>query len=246
MSPATTSTVKKTTRTRKVTSAAEPIVPDTTSSMQKVKPLENAFVTLVTTITEAQKEYEMLQKQIKETQEAWEEEQKQYVIKIQERDQQEDLMRKREKETYEYDVKLARKKDEDEFLERKAKWERDLQFKKDEIEKEKQELADLRKQVAGFETQLAKAVKETTDVLRKELTDSFGAETKLREQEIKSEKELLALKITTLTQENARQSQEIALLKKSLENATAQLKDVAVKVIESSGNKPQTSNFQEQ
>ena len=59
----------------------------------------------------------------------------------------------------------------------------------------------------------------------------------MTDQEQKSEKELLAFKITNLTQENARQSQEIITLKKSLENATAQLKDVAVKVIESSGNK---------
>jgi chromosome segregation ATPase len=246
MSPASTAAVKKTTRARKTTSVAEPTSADTTSSMQKVKPLENAFVILISTITEAQEEYEMLQKQIKQTQETWEEDQRQRVIKMQERDEQEDLMRKREKETYEYDIKLARKKDEDEFLERKAKWERDLQLRKDEIDKEKQELADLREQVAGFETQLAKAVKEATEALRKYLNDSFVTETKLREQEIKSEKELLALKITNFTQENLRQAQEIATLKKSLENATAQLKDVAVKVIESSGNKPQAIGSQEQ
>lgn len=241
MSPATTTPVKRTTRARKTTSAAEPIVPDAASSIQKVKPLENAFVTLVTTITAAREEYEMLQKQIKQTQEAWEEDQRLHVIKIQEKDQQEDLMRKREKETYEYDIKLARKKDEDEFLERKAKWERDLQFRKDEIEKEKQELADLRKQVAGFETQLAKAIKEATDVLRKELTERFVTEKKLREQEVKAEKELLGLKIANLTLENTRLTDEIVMFKKSLEQATAQLKDVAVKVIESSGaSKPQT------
>ena len=53
---------------------------------------------------------------------------------------------------------------------------------------------------------------------------------------MKSEKELLVLKITNLTQENSRQSNEIAVLKKSLEEATRQLKDVAVKVIESSSS----------
>ncbi len=231
MSP--TTVIKRTTRARKTTSVAEPIVQDTTSSMQKTKPLENAFVTLIMTITSAKEEYEMLQKQIKQTNDAWEEEQRLHTIKIQERDQQEDLMRKREEEAYEYDIKLARKKDEDEFLERKGKWERDLQFRKDEIEKERQELADLRKQVAGFETQLAKTVKEATDVLRKELTDSFGTERELREQEVKAEKELLALKITNLTQENLRQANEIVMLKRSLEQATVQLKDVAIKVIES-------------
>ena len=232
MSP--TTVIKRTTRARKTTSVAEPIVQDTTSSMQKTKPLENAFVTLIMTITSAKEEYEMLQKQIKQTNDAWEEEQRLHTIKIQERDQQEDLMRKREEEAYEYNINLARKKDEDEFLERKAKWERDLQFRKDEIEKEKQELGDLRKQVAGFEIQLAKAAKEATDNLKKDLSESFATEKQMNEQKQKAERELLAFKITNLTQENLKQANEIVMLKQSLEQAMVQLKDVAVKVIESS------------
>ncbi|MEK7517485.1 MAG: hypothetical protein AAB583_02955 [Patescibacteria group bacterium] len=234
MSTTATATVKKTARTRKTTSAVEPIVPDTASPMQKAKPLENIFVTLIATITSAREEYEMLQKQIKQTQEVWKEDQRLHVIKMQERDREEDLMRKREKETYEYNINLARKKDEDEFLERKAKWERDLQFRKDEIEKEKQELGDLRKQVAGFEIQLAKAAKEATDNLKKDLSESFATEKQMNEQKQKAERELLAFKITNLTQENLKQANEIVMLKQSLEQAMVQLKDVAVKVIESS------------
>lgn len=88
--------------------------------------------------------------------------------------------------------------------------------------------------MSGFEIEKEKAVKQACSVLQKELSEDYATERKLREHELKGEKEILVLKIVTLTQENTRQSQEIALLKKSLEEATRQLKDVAVKVIESS------------
>lgn len=104
----------------------------------------------------------------------------------------------------------------------------------------------MRKIAQNFDQEKEKAVKEACGLLQKQLQNAFAAEKKLREQEIKSEKELLALKITNLTQDNIRQANEIAVLKKSIEEATAQLKDVAVKVIESSNasiKMPQAQNI---
>ena len=196
-------------------------------------------------INTAKEEFTALQKAIDEVRESWNKEQRDHEIAVAERDQQEEIAQKREKETYHYETSLARKKAEDEFLEKKQRWERELAERKDEIAKEKEELEFLRKQVEGFEEEKEKAVKEASLKLQKELTERFTVEKKLREQEVESEQELLALKITNLTQENARQSQDVALLKKSLENSIAQLKDVAVKVIESSGNKSQANPTQE-
>lgn len=245
MSPATTTTVKRTVRARKTAPVSDQALADTTLSSnlssKALKPLEDAFTKLTVVITTAREEYEALQKQIAEVKEAWEKEQRLHVLKIQERDTQEEVERKREQELYNYETTLKRRQEEDEFLEKKAKWEKELQSQKDAIEKDRDELEMLRKQVAGFQQELDKAVKDASLKLQKELTERFVTEKKLREQEVKSEQELLALKITNLTQENERQADEIALLKKSLENATAQLKDVAVKVIESgSPPKPPT------
>lgn len=75
--------------------------------------------------------------------------------------------------------------------------------------------------------------KEAESILEKILTEKFSNEKVLREQEIKAEKELLNLKITNLTAENARQTKEIESLKNALDEATKQIKEVAVKVIES-------------
>jgi len=242
MSPTATSTVKKTTRARKTT-----ISPQETPAVKAVSPLakdlkayEGVFSDLFRSINEAKEEFLALQREIDEVRESWDKEKKNHELTILERNQQEEIARKRENETYNYETSLGHKKAEDEFLEKKAKWERELDEQKEEIAKDKEELEMLRGQVDGFEEEKEKAVKDASLKLQKELTERFVTEKKLREQEVKSEQELLALKITNLTSENERQVDEIALLKKSLENATIQLKDVAVKVIESGGTSQKT------
>ncbi len=93
--------------------------------------------------------------------------------------------------------------------------------------------------VDGFEMGKGEAVNQAQEILQKELTFKFETERKSREQEIKAEKDILNLKITNLTSENNRLNSEIESLKKALEEATRQVKEIAVKVIES-GTKPQT------
>jgi chromosome segregation ATPase len=249
MSPTTTSTVKRATRARKtaVTPPVEatPVAKPVSSSVKNLKTYEDSFTEMLRSINTAKEEFTDLQREIDEVKESWSKEQRDHEIAIIERNLQKDVERLRDKETYDYETSLARKKADDEFLEKKAKWERELEERKEIIAKEKQELELLRKQVAGFEEEKEKAVKEASTSLQKQLQETFNTERKIREQEIKAEKELLAFKITNLTQENTRQANEITALKKSLENATVQLKDVAVKVIESSGNKPQANITQE-
>lgn len=143
------------------------------------------------------------------------------------------MERKREQETYQYNITLARKRAEDEFQDKKLAWEKDLAQKKEELENQKRELEELRKLSAGFNEQQEKAVKEAEELLGKQLTEKVNQETVLREQQIKAEKEILGLKIANLETENYRLNKEIEILKRSLEEATRQVKEIAVKVIES-------------
>lgn len=232
-----TTTITKRTTRRKATVAevsASPVFAPVSTAKKITNHHEEKFTDLVDAISKAREEFINLQKEIAQIREDWAKEQEEHSRLLIERDQQEELTRKREKETYQYETSKNRRQEEDEFLEKKLKWEKELQSKKDELQKEKEELLMLRRQVSGFEAELEKAVKEGKLALQKELTDQFTIEKKLREQEVKSEKEILGLKIQNLAQENTRQSQEIIALKKALEEATAQLKDVAVRVIESS------------
>ncbi len=227
--------VKKTTRKRVSTVAqttAEPMV--VSASAKNLKGVAALFTELFVTITEDKALFDTLQKEISEIRQSWGKEQARHETEVRENQQQEDLARRREREAYEYETAKMRRQAEDEFAERKAKWEKELAGRKEEIENQKEELEALRKQVGGFEAEKEKVIKETSLVIEKRLQDMFAAEKKLREQEIKAEKEVFDLRITNLSNENARQAKEIVEIKQALENATRQLKDIAVKVIESS------------
>jgi len=111
---------------------------------------------------------------------------------------------------------------------------------------EKKELESLREAVANFENEKEKVVAAAESILEKALTEKFENERRMREQEFKSEKEILNLKLESLTVENQKQTTEIATLQKALNAATAQVKDIAVKVIEAGGaadGRPQGSQL---
>ena len=245
-----TTSIKRTTRrkTSAVTSLTSSSPTLDISSMKHLSSLGSMFSDLSDKIELAQEEFESLQKEVTQTKELWEKEKKDHEAKIIERDQHEEITRKRDEETYRYEIQLAHKKEEDEFREKKAAWERELEGKKEEIAKEKEELTLLRKQAASFPEEKENAIKEASVRLEKELTSSYAIEKKLRDQEVASVKEVLALKIESLTKDNARQEKEIETLKKTLDEATREVKDIAVKVIEargSTGTEPQTSPRQE-
>ena len=63
----------------------------------------------------------------------------------------------------------------------------------------------------------------------------------LKGKEYENNIEILNLKIANLTVENTRQVKEIENTKRSLESASQQLKDIAVKVIESSNQQQKTA-----
>lgn len=233
---------KKTTRTRKATAVTSTSIHSSFATPQASNLIETleAFTSLLEKINKTKEDFEKLQKEISDTREGWAKEQRQHHQAVMERNQEEELASKREQETYEYEMGLQRKKADDEFADKKNKWEKELAERKEEIEADKKELAELRKQVAAFEAEKEKAINEASHLLTRELTGRFEIENKLKEQEYKAEKDISALKIESLTTDNGRQAKEIESLKRALEEATRQIKEVAVKVIESGSSK--TSN----
>lgn len=228
---------KKTTRPKKTgqTVPTDQITSSTSVSKISPQPLAEVldyFSELAIKIEQTKKEIIDSQKEIADTKEGWKKEKVEYEKEIVARDAEVALTRKREEEEYEYQKKVERRKAEDEFAEKKAQWEKQLREEKEKIEAERKELADLRNQVGGFEVALQKAVKEAQSVTTRDLEAKYAAERKLREQEVKSEKDILALRIDSFTKENSRQATEIEALKKALDEATRQVKEIAVKVIE--------------
>lgn len=239
-----TTTPKRTTRTRKTATPTTTVseIQSTVTTPANSSSVVKLFEELAAKIMESKSEFDALQRQIEQTKLEWTREQKQHEVDLIQRNTQDELERKREEETYQYDTSLIRKRAEDEFEDRKLTWEKQLQQRKDELQKEKQELEQLRKMVSDFDSQQEQAVKDAQDLLKRQLTEQFETERKLREQEVKAEKEVLGLKIANLEAENSRLSKEMEVLKRSLEEATRQVKDIAVKVIESGSSqiKPQS------
>lgn len=226
---------KKTMRTKKTeaTTVAQSVaITELPKVYKPLSDIHDSLSDLIIKTEQAEKEIADLQNKILETQKFWQEEQREHEKQVVSRDEEFQLARKREEEEYEYQKKMDRKKAEDEFSERKSSWGKELSQRKEEIEADKKELQELRVKATSFESELQKAVKEAQIILTKELEERYSNERKLREQEVKSEKELLVLKIDSLTKENSRQAAEIETLKKAFDETTRQLKDVAVKVIE--------------
>lgn len=230
-------------KSKKVTEETpiEEIRVETVPTVTSVKTTKiDPFIGLIKTVSDLQSEFEKLQKEILQTKESWSIEQKAHTEDIGDRNIQEELERKRDKESYEYETSRKRKIEEDAFADKKTNWEKQLKDAQEALQKEKQELEELRKLVAGFDNEKEKAVSVAREILQKELVSKFETERKLKEQENKSEKDILNLKISNFTSESNRLNTEIEVLKKALEEATRQVKDIAVKVIES-GTKPQTA-----
>ena|SRR3989344_4358982 len=230
------STPKKTTRTRKTMEVSSP----TPSSVASSSDITQVFDNLMNSIIVNRQEFDNLQKEIAQVKQDWAREQKQHQLELIQQRMQEDLERKREQETYQYEAILTRKRVEDEFNDKKSAWEKDLSQRKQEIEDQRKELEELRKLVSAFDGQKEAAVKEAQTKLQKELSDNYDQERKLKEAEEKASKDLLNMRIVTLETDNSRLNKELELLKRSLDESTRQVKEIAVKVIESGQPKTQT------
>ncbi len=235
--------ITKRTRTKKVSDEPQVSenIQETTSSSRPSTLKIDLFKELIKSVTQVQEDYEKLQREVTETKESWVKQQQEHERLILERNQGEELIRNREQETYTYNLERQRKQVEDEFSDKKTTWEKQLKDQRETLEKDRLELENLRKLTSSFDEVKEKAVEEAQAILQKELTISFGTEQKLKDQEFKAKEEILDLKISNLVSENIRQKNELEALKKAFEDATTQVKDIAVKVIESgSSNKIST------
>jgi hypothetical protein len=185
-----------------------------------------------------------------------EQEKKEYEDEIRERDTAEKKKRDRDKEEYEYSFKRDQKIAKDKFEDEKAKLEKEIQIKKEQMEKElkareeviaerEEELNELKKRVAAFpkemETAMGKAIKEATDRLTLEAKNRE----ELQKREFIGEKNVLTTRIESLEKIVKEQSEQITKLTQQLEKAYQQVQEIAVKTIEGSSTVKSFANLQQ-
>ncbi|MEK7578032.1 MAG: hypothetical protein AAB492_05515 [Patescibacteria group bacterium] len=157
--------------------------------------------------------YRMLEVQ-KTKEKEWAEEERTHM-------EETERMRSREEEEYRYEKQLQKKRDAD--------------IKEDEREAQEKlhaELADLRKKVATSPTDMEKAVKEAVAIAVTQNHEDAVIKAQFAKQQADAALVLASAKNDSLETTVKMQANEIMQLKKQLDEATRQVKDIAVSMIE--------------
>ena len=188
---------------------------------------------------------EAFETEMKELREVWRVEKEKQLNEEKEYSDQLKKTRKREEEEYQYKQKIERQKDNDEYGAKKAKLENELSEKKAAFEQEmaareanvksaEQELEELRKSNEEFPVKLDKAIADKEKEVTSRLKTQFDFESKLLAKQNEGELKLKEQTITSLKEKIADMQQVIKQLTDKANKAEGNVKDIAVKAIESS------------
>jgi hypothetical protein len=192
-------------------------------------------------------EKEKLEQEIEEGRAEWESEVQQREAEKKEIAAAEKKRQERASEEYRYQFDREQKLAREGFGDEKARMEREIQLKKEDMERElavregtvsekEKELKDLQNRAQMFPADLAKsvnkAVQEATERLQKEAS---GREELLKSQ-FAGERNVLKTRIEALEATIKEQNIQIERMTKQLEKSYGQVQDIAVKAIEGSSN----------
>jgi hypothetical protein len=183
--------------------------------------------------------------EMKELREKWRIEKEKQLNDEKEYDEQLKKTRKREEEEYQYKLKIERQKNSDEYVAKKTKLENELAEKKAAFEQEmstreanvksaEQELEGLRKSNEEFPAKLEKAIAGKEKEVTSHLKTQFHFESKLLAKQNEGELKLRDQTIASLKEKIAEMQQVIKQLTDKANKAEGNVKDIAVKAIESS------------
>jgi hypothetical protein len=184
-------------------------------------------------------ETEMTQKR-----QQWKKEQEEFERARKERDEQVKKERTREEEEYTYSLKLTRKKDEDEYLSRKAALEKELEEKRTNLEKSwverestlaarEQELGDLRNRSEAFPMELEKSAKEAEARIAAKLKIDHQFEKQILIKEAEADRRLKEQMIASLEAKIKNQEELIQQLSRKADEAGLSVQNIALKALES-------------
>lgn len=139
----------------------------------------------------------------------------------------------REQEEYEYDNKLKQKREESLYQETRAKKDKELAEREQNIKLEEQEMSQLKKQVEQIPDVLAKEVAAKEKEAVKQLEHEQAIKIEGLKKDWEAAKRLEEMKLQTALDQVKKQDAEIAALKKEAELANKKAQELAVKIVES-------------
>jgi DNA mismatch repair protein MutH len=127
------------------------------------------------------------------------------------------------------------------LAEQKAAFEKEYADRENKITEREAEFAELSKKVTTFPAELEKTIKQTEKTIGEQLNGKHNHEKELLAKEIEGERKLKDQTIATLQEKIKEQAALILQLTNKADNATQQVKEIAIKAVESSNNMRQSS-----
>lgn len=205
---------------------------------------------------EMENKKEILRQEIDTTRGAWEKEQEDYDAGVKERDAAEKKRQAREKEEFEYTFKREQKLATDRFTYEKAKLEKELKDKKEQLENElksreaaiaerEAELNDLRKRTAQFPKELETAVGRAVKEISERLLLEAKTKEELLKKEADGERNVFKARLESLEKTAKEQGERITVMTKQLEAAYQKVQDIAIKTVEGSSSFNSVASLQQ-
>jgi hypothetical protein len=184
----------------------------------------------------------------------WKLEQESYENQRKERDAQLKKEREREEDEYNYNLQLRRKKEVDEYNERKSKLEKELVDMRVEAEKDlsqrelivasrEKEFAELKLKLEQFPGELQKAVTVTEKAVLEKVEFKYKHQSELSQKEIEGERNLNKQKILSLENKIEEQAELIKQLTQKVNDSGQQVQTIAIKAIEATAGSSTAQRF---
>ncbi|HLJ17699.1 MAG TPA: hypothetical protein VKV15_24595 [Bryobacteraceae bacterium] len=214
-----------------------------TKELARLHKIDIAATAIDQLVQDYQRQNEQMEAEITARRAAWAEEIKN--VERERKEQEESLRKQRQREIDEYEYKktLERKKAQDKYDEEVKLLEKQNREKQEQLEKSWQqreaslkeredEFARLKKEVETFPARLEAEAKRAASESAKAAEAQFKQEILLLKKDAESERRMSELRAKALEETLARQTAQIAMLDKQVEEAKQQVQDIAVKAIE--------------
>lgn len=212
--------------------------------LKEIYDIQDSAHTLSALIMAQSEEKKKCEDQIIILRQTWKDEKEALERDFKEAKEKAERDRKREDEEYKYKIAMERKKEQDDYAQRKLILEQELSNIQEEIKKREQAITekekfykDLEQKVSEFDKKLEMVVKNAQQTLMAELQLKYDFETKLKEKETEGTINILKEKISTLMEKAEDQEKRIGVLSVKSEMATKQVQEIAVKALEVSSSK---------
>ncbi|OCR01466.1 hypothetical protein BCD67_18380 [Oscillatoriales cyanobacterium USR001] len=214
-----------------------------------IQQYEQSFKTFGEELSERR---ETVEQELLDRRKAWEKEQEEHKRAVKERNDNQEKAHQRDRESYHYNLNLARNLDIEEYdLNKQALYKQIEEFQQEQekqwAEREKaiadreKLYAEVKAKVEAFPKELETNIKNGKENGRNIGNYQAKVKSDLYGKEVEGQKQYYELQIQSLSQTIQNQETRIANLSKQLDSALKQVQDLAVKAIEGSSN---LSSFQ--